>query len=134
MRTIKFRAWNGRDMLFHENGLYLAIGGGTWGIWKSDNELVLKNNDDVAELMQFTGLLDKNGKEIYEGDIVTMKHLQGFKGALTGHVVGSVRDDEYGLYDWRWWVKIKDHLVFFHDAPEVIGNIYENPELLTSRQ
>lgn len=74
-------------------------------------ECIDKFDDDV--LMQFTGLLDKNGKEIYEGDI-----LRGLGKVYFHQGKFCV---EYGE-EWGWISK----------NAEIIGNIYENPELLTN--
>jgi uncharacterized phage protein (TIGR01671 family) len=70
-----------------------------------------------VELMQYTGLKDKNGKEIYEGDII--KSGNGALGVVKWRHFGFEQDMIKTL---GWWVIQEDG--------EVIGNIYENPELL----
>ena len=82
-------------------------------------------------LMQFTGLTDKNGKEIYEGDIVKQ-------------ITGDAEDETYiseGIIEYLgcgFSLKIKDKTYVsirnFGDNLEVIGNIYENPDLLSPRK
>jgi uncharacterized phage protein (TIGR01671 family) len=79
-------------------------------------------------VMQFTGLHDKNGKEIYEGDILRIEH--------------PYKDREYiGEVVYEYYMFMVNGFYFTHyDNPsdafeemkyvEVIGNIYENPELL----
>lgn len=84
-----------------------------------------RHNGDWEEckLMQFTGLLDKNGKEIYEGDI------------LSGHGDGDV---EIRWGQTEWWCSFQDGegialdemCIWFGNNSEVTGNIYENPELI----
>jgi uncharacterized phage protein (TIGR01671 family) len=82
-----------------------------------------------VELMQYTGLEDKNGKEIYEGDIVRTTHISlGFwrvrARKLTGEVVYQPGAFTIGHGD-------AAHLISPHrDDLEVIGNIYEHPELI----
>jgi uncharacterized phage protein (TIGR01671 family) len=76
------------------------------------------DKNDVAtslQIMQFTGLKDKNGKEIYEGDIVM----------LNGSKVPKVMEFRKGSF-------CLDYIYFGTEAyrMEVIGNIYENPELI----
>lgn len=86
------------------------------------------------ELMQYTGLKDKNGVEIYEGDIIKAKHDDGRYD--TGEVVYGSKG-AFCLYLPEVATGIKKPLLNYihgimlaeHDF-EVIGNIYENPELL----
>ena len=108
MREIKFRAWNSIVMVYQD----FPKGGLTAGE-------ILKRFDNV---MQFTGLKDKNGKEIYEGDIVGSKLYDGTK----KNYVVEFKDGSFvvGLTELGKW--IEDVIV--------IGNIYENPELLAPKE
>ena len=116
-REIKFRAWDRKDKkLYGPESIYDIVAGWDF-IDLADNQI----------LMQYTGLKDKNGKEIYEGDIVTLPIPEtDYKTRETGEVVfwdvsGSweiMHDGFRSLY-----AKESNQL-------EVIGNIYENPDLL----
>ena len=105
MRPIKFRVWD-------EEQKYMAYQG-TPDL-ETLQSFIFHFGD--KELMQFTGLHDKNGKEIYEGDIVT---------------------DGVGKYKIVYDLKLAGYQPYciFRDDPEnyceVIGNIYENPELIS---
>jgi hypothetical protein len=139
MREIKFRAWDERKKIMHYNFQWMESGtdGNDWVVFKSDKQPIMsdavKNPFFSQQLkkMQFTGLKDKSGKEIYEGDI------------LTGATSYENNNDE------REWTKEKPCVVEWYeecaglnpfllnarwrcDVIElgVIGNIYENPELL----
>jgi hypothetical protein len=136
-REIKFRAWEPLNKKMHRMNFCLYESGNSgWGGegktfalppgQQSLHRAYTAMNLDDLSVMQFTGLHDKNGKEIYEGDLL--------------------RYD-----DWLWEVRWGNNKAAFylcsretdirqdehpnqHDArlSEVIGNIYENPELLSS--
>lgn len=83
------------------------------------------------ELMQFTGLLDCKGKEIYEGDIIMSRNPK-----KSGIVVFGEHSNSLGKYS-GWFIKRilkignpKNESIIDFNVSEVIGNIYENPELL----
>lgn len=124
MREIKFRAWDGKKMLINPRFEFFNHG-------RNGRPVMMADEHENVEIMQFTGLLDKNGKEIYEGDILT--------NAIEETIV-SVSWDVTGA---NW--KFNEHKIFMDDGVgrgkwnldmgyakncEVIGNIYENPELL----
>lgn len=124
----KFRAWHnelGRmmsisDMWFNVDSL------GEIGLNDTIMNDYITVSPDEIELMQSTGLKDKNGKEIFEGDIVDYK---GREAVVKWH--GS-----YASFIYRFVDGLKERvsewdplfLACYHF--EVIGNIYENPELL----
>lgn len=116
MREIKFRAWDDdqKQMLYGEDFYSLVV-----CFDKGFNYLL---NKSKFKVMQYTGLYDKNGKEIYEGDIVKVE----FPGLFYGVV-------EYDPPEWRMRRK-SGGLWSFDERPEVIGNIYENPELLEEKK
>ena len=83
-------------------------------------------------LMQFTGLQDKNGKEIWEGDVVSWEweKIKGLKGDPAFVTMETIfEDDKRGQTGWI--AKNKGGFLCFVDSTcEVLGNIYENPEIL----
>lgn len=132
MRDIKFRAWE--KVREDETGSY---GGEMYYSEESEEKracgFVIKTNsgysNDDFQWMQYTGLKDKNGKEIYEGDIVSTDSLRyEVKFGSFDHQdidsYGYYLDCEgKGKYTYSM-TKVTVMLV------EVIGNVYENPELL----
>jgi uncharacterized phage protein (TIGR01671 family) len=103
MREIKFRAWDkNKNMMVYPSEKY--TNGGLLDWFEDD------------DLMQFTGLLDRNGKEIYEGDIVQREQGEGEKDNVTFDD-GSFLVDGESMCEFVW----RNYLV--------VGNIYENQEL-----
>lgn len=87
-----------------------------------------QSDNDTAILMQYTGLKDKNGKEIYEGDVVTVKG-KSYGGIFTSKVIFH-----YGMFSLSFGGKAEGMLLggngYEPRKVEIIGNIYENLELL----
>jgi uncharacterized phage protein (TIGR01671 family) len=114
MREIKFRACDTK-----ENKMVDLADGYEMMIMADDSIKLKKEGMSINSryvLMQFTGLLDKNGREIYEGDI------------LTGGLImkwGDATDNDYGDQSYGYPVPKK--------TAEIIGNIYQNPELYENK-
>lgn len=115
MREIKFRAWDivRKRMLYNED---------LWDI--PYNEIFIHTPDQRAlEVMQYTGLIDRNGKEIYEGDILDYGTYGKFevvwhRGSFKIRKLGFKNGNLHYLGD------------CYFDELMVVGNIYEDPELL----
>lgn len=118
MRTIKFRAWdeNYAEMIYEVG---ITPEGIPYSIPDYAEESDQFNYYPTCHKMQFTGLHDKNGREIYEGDIVRINGLV-FEVIVNDFTQEWVIDGETG----------QERLSYAHKKCKVIGNIYENPELL----
>lgn len=91
---------------------------------------------DPATVGQFTGLLDRNGKEIYEGDIITVKGRYP-RVVLWDKMMWALMPTEY-YHDEVFWVMNLQHPGVdwweeFADEFEIIGNIHDNPDLLNGK-
>ncbi len=122
-RQIKFRAWDKEKgyMVDPCAGYLIEFDGDCWyNLGTEDLKDNLLNQTEILVLMQFTGLKDCNGVEIYEGDIFCAPHDFGPGGFSVR--TSSVPTDHYMDIQWQYWNL---------DELKVIGNIYENPDLLT---
>jgi len=133
-REIKFRIWDKDNKKMFYKGvspdrIYMGLDG------KLYNGLNGQDFSDNFILMQYTGLHDRNGKEVYEGDIVR----------ITGEYVNPITNSSYPIHRvqmvcWESKKKVRGNLFagfiglnfgIAHTIKiEVIGNIFENPELL----
>lgn len=111
MRQVKFRYWNGSKVLNQE------------AIINHLNKYIARND---KHLMQFTGLFDKQGVEVYEGDIIRVNKLTYDKNNEFEPFVSKIE-----FYMGSFHLDTKKMLLLSYGKDiEVIGNIYENKELL----
>ena len=118
-RIIKFRAWDTRINEMEEfdlNSIY----------WRGEETGDYDFPDSCVTVMQFTGLLDKNGKEGFEKDIVEFEEPE-----FETEMVKGIIEFEDGCF--RAKTKDGNYLLFTITDFEIIGNIMENPELLEEK-
>ena len=128
-REIKFRAWNiqQRRMLNNFYGLVNQLGYDGICVLTKDVKSYCPDPHlyppDENIIMQYTGLKDKNGKDIYEGDIVNGGMFNGV------YCYGKIIFDGGHFYAVSIFPRTEGTSTDFNFF-EVIGNIYENPELI----
>jgi len=125
MREIKFRAWDSEKIIY--------------GVDISNNGTVIQSGYEYPSwvIMQFTGLTDKNGKEVYSDDLMKDDEGRIFR---IYHVNGGFVIKAYYWFRGTKDLSISDELIFesltnpqnksWVCQCQVVGNIYENPELL----
>jgi uncharacterized phage protein (TIGR01671 family) len=116
MRQIKFRVWDeSQNNMWYINDLY----------WFEENFVHSFDENPDLTFQQFTGLKDKDGREIYEGDIVDtyVSRLGEYRLVVEYHAPA---------FDFFTLPKPMEFQMCFSEIndPKIIGNIFENPELL----
>lgn len=124
-RVIKFRIWDilGEDMIYPDigyQGHYMLTLKGEFHNFQNGM------GGKEVKVMQFTGLQDKNLKDIYEGDIIQYRDGSHQTPHYDKVIVEWV--SEKGGYDYNGW-KLTDTFLQGGEC-EVIGNIYQNPDIL----
>lgn len=123
MRKIKFRVWDKKQKVMRDvisiNFLKKNV------ILLHPRGHIIRRIDEECVLMQYTGLKDKNGREIYEGDIVKATTYYGtsFQSNILGKVI--FKEGAFMIETERGYTLL-DEAKFI----KVIGNVFENPELL----
>ncbi|MEO7047623.1 MAG: YopX family protein [Ferruginibacter sp.] len=109
-REIKFRAWQSQEKkMYHQGDTCDENRSHFWKIWE--------NKSHISNPMQFTGIEDKNGKEIYEGDI----------NQDSGILIWNIDD---ASFCWEYKELEVHSMGSENEWCLIIGNIHENPELI----
>lgn len=132
MRELKFRAWDEKNKIMHNDFKFISSGceGNDWIIFESDKEKRIITGNSITfsnlyfrkqlKIMQFTGLKDKNGTDIFEGDIIQYSNSDETSSKLLV------------TFDYGMFYAVNDDLWHYisKNAYNIIGNKFENPELL----
>lgn len=152
-RPVKFRCWDGQNMWLPDTlsndgnktrfAFYNDKKSIGWGLYdnKLDNRIVTGDANAIfntpGTLMQFTGDVDKNGNEIYEGDFLKCKFVNyDYDEIDNPNVPRWIERFSYVERNGRgWWVKgegfgWEGEDLWNWEQSEIVGNVFQNPELL----
>lgn len=130
-RTIKFRVWDKPNECWSDLEHYTTEDGRLWHFATIEDEILIQDDPEMYVVEQYTGLKDKNGEEIYEGDVI--KRLSFIAGEKEYYTTCQVRwDSDECCFELHYLsgALFGDSLLDIDEEYEVIGNIHENPELL----
>jgi uncharacterized phage protein (TIGR01671 family) len=127
MKENKFRAWDGEDMQTNLGCVLLSC--------LEEGVIETPDGEDVIDCvyMQYTGIEDKNEVDVYEGDIVSLyEHRYRGDGSYDDSLAVVEWDDDFCGFVFKLLPREggDSEAFLFENIIEVLGNIYENPELL----
>jgi uncharacterized phage protein (TIGR01671 family) len=144
-REIKFRMWGGHAeiMLYDSREVFITLSGRPH-FWTGDNVLIQgKHWNENTPLMQYTGIKDIKGKEIYEGDIISVdepdtrcptngkRHIiQSFSRAVVMWSNTRLCYDYSPVIDGQY--NVPHQMLCYGANIKILGNIFENPDLIKS--
>lgn len=130
MRERKYKVWD------KEENKWLELGGDTYIFYDGQKMKVVEGNEsygavhDNVEIVEYTGLKDKSGNELYEGDLIPHK----FDKKAIGIVTYGNRAGHTGFHvEWKNGMHkdlLRVDLPYWASVSEVIGNVFDNPEML----
>lgn len=131
-RPIEFRIWClQKNKFYHsKDEIAMYLNGDVGSVCTADGQLATFDNQSLYVRQQFTGLLDKNGKKIFEGDIVKVAWTKGSD--------SDAEDIDLGVIEWitklaKFQIVSKEYRYGFGNGDiivEIVGNIFEHPQLL----
>lgn len=133
-RTIKFRVWDKPNECWSDLLHVITDDESLWHLDDGDG-MAIKDDPEMYVVEQYTGLKDKNGEEIYEGDVI--KRLSFIAGEKEYYTTCQVRwDSDECCFELHYLngALFGDSLLDIDEEYEVIGNIHENYELLEEKK
>lgn len=133
MREVEFRAWDVEAKCYIKDPILVDNCGNVYAVYEEPSPVqgtcLITGKPNVI-LEQYISLKDKNGKEIYEGDIVEQTWFNGDDGDIT--IIGVIGFDKeeasFGIVETIQ--RTNKQYSGFYSQKEVIGNIHENPKLI----